>query len=347
MLPFPQILLRAILLCVLLALLHSPVEASNERSGVLTAMASIIRDNIYNPDMASIYVDAIESIRSDSSIMEIEDDEAFALSVHRALQAARPDGHLGLYGPERSRRILGYHDDAPHDSEEMHSNALPFSIVPMEAEGASIALIQIEEFTSDESVARTFNRAFSDIPDGTAFIFDLRGNRGGDAMHFRILAACLFRRPTAVHGIRWRRGDEFESVERFSEPDQACQHHFDAPLYVLIDAGTASTAELMPFILQARSRATIVGEATYGASHPAEFFELPYGYGLMVPIGMAFDPVTQADWEGSGVIPDIPASGDQALEAALEHFNSLQLCARLTSVMPIGYVCETALISSR
>ncbi|MEN0652672.1 MULTISPECIES: S41 family peptidase [Hyphobacterium] len=342
MLPFLEISLRVILLCVPLALLHAPVEASDDRGDVLAEMASVIRDNIYNPDLTSIYVDAIESMRSDSSIMGIDDDEAFALSVHRVLQAALPDGHLGVYGPERTRRILGDHDDIPHNSEEVHSNALPFSIVPLEAEGAPIALIRIEEFTSDESIAQTFNRTFSEIPDGTAFIFDLRGNRGGDAMHFRILAACLLEHPTAVHGIRWRHGDEFETIERHSEPDPACQHHFDAPLYVLTDARTASTAELMPFILQARSRATIVGEATYGASHPAEFFELPHGYGLMVPIGMAFDPVTQADWEGSGVIPDISASGDQALEAAFEHFNSLHLCARVTSVMPSGYVCETA-----
>lgn len=334
-------------MCIPLAILQSPVEASDEHSDVLTEMDSIIRENIYSPKVTSIYVDAIEAMRSDSSIMEIDDDEAFALSVHRALQAALSDGHLGVYGPERTRRILGDHDDLPHDSEEMHSNALPFSIVPLEAEGASIALIRIEEFTSDESLARAFNRTISEIPDGTAFIFDLRGNRGGDAMHFRILAACLFERTTAVHGIRWRRGDEFEFVERFSEPDQACQHHFDAPVYVLTNTGTASTAELMPFILQARSRATIVGEVTYGASHPAEFFELPHGYGLMLPIGMAFDPVTQADWEGSGVIPDISASGDQALEAAVEHFNSLQLCARVTSVMPVRYVCETAQTPSR
>ena len=347
MLPLPQISLRAILFCVSLILLPSPAKASDERSDVLTEMASIIRDNIYDPDLSSIYVDKIESMRSDSSIMEIDDDEAFALSVHRALQAALPDGHLGVYGPERTRRILGSSEDGPPDPEDVPSNTLPFSIVPLDAEGVSIALVRIEEFSSDERVARALNRALSEISDGTAFIFDLRGNRGGDAMYFRILAACLFDRPTAAHGIRWRRGDEFEAVEQFSEPDQACQHHFDAPLYVLTDAGTASTAEMMPFILQKRSRATIVGEATYGASHPAEFFELPYGYGLMVPIGMAFDPVTGADWEGTGVTPDISVAGEQALVVALDHFNSLQVCARVTSVMPIGYVCETAQSSPR
>lgn len=328
----------ASLLNALLVLTHSPAEASDDRQDVLLEMASIIRDNIYDPNLASVYADEIEAISSDISTMYHADDEAFALLVHRALQAVLPDGHLGVYGPERTSQILGHHAE----DEEEHSNSPSFFIEPLEIEGFPISLVRMEQFSSDESVVRDFNRALSEIADGTAFIFDLRGNRGGDAMHFRILAACLFERPTAVHGIRWRRGGEFETIERHSEPDPACQHHFDAPLYVLTDARTASTAELMPFILQARSRATIIGEATYGASHPAEFFELPYGYGLMVPIGTAFDPVTGTDWEGTGVNPDIPATGDQALEVALEHFRSISVCTRLAGEMPDGVLCEMA-----
>lgn len=326
-------------LSVLLALTHSSVEAADDRQDVLSEMASIIRDNIYDPDLASVYVDEIEVIRSDVSTMQTADDEAFALLVHRALQAVLPDGHLGVYGPERTRQILGHHTE---DAEEEHSDSPSFSIETLEVEGSPISIVQMEQFSSDEGVVRDFNRALSELTDGMAFIFDLRGNRGGDAMHFRILAACLFEHPTAVHGIRWRRGDEFETIERHSVPDPACQHHFDAPLYVLTDAETASTAELMPFILQARSRGAIIGEATYGASHPAEFFELPHGYGLMVPIGTAFDPVTGSDWEGTGVVPDISATGDEALEVALDHFRSISMCARLADEMPDGFVCELA-----
>lgn len=312
------------------------------RRALLQEMADTIDANIFEPARAPAYREALEMLAQDDRALAIADDEAFALAVHRVLQAVLPDGHLGAYGPARTARILG-HDMHEETSTDTHHDEASFSLEMMVRSDRPIALVRIADFPSDPDAALGLNAALAALPSDTALIFDLRGNRGGDALYFRILAGCLISHATPVHGIDWRRGGGFETVERVSEPDHACARLFTVPAYVLTDHETASTAELMPFILQARERAIVVGEPTYGASHPAEFFELSGGYGMMVPIGRAFDPVTGADWEGTGVIPDLPVPGDRALEVALSHLEGAMICREMAAVLPPNYDCEPEL----
>jgi len=90
------------------------------------------------------------------------------------------------------------------------------------------------------------------------------------------------------------------------------------PVYVLTSKRTFSAAENFAYDLQALKRVVVVGEPSGGGAHPNEVKKLTPHFAMSIAIGRSINPITNADWEGSGVIPDVPVPADRALEKALE-----------------------------
>lgn len=63
-------------------------------------------------------------------------------------------------------------------------------------------------------------------------------------------------------------------------------------------------------------RATIIGEVTGGGAHPGGFHDLGSNFRVFIPNGRAINPITQTNWEGTGVTPDIVVSKDEAYNVA-------------------------------
>ena len=102
------------------------------------------------------------------------------------------------------------------------------------------------------------------------------------------------------------------------------------PVVVLVDRGTASSAEIVTGALHDRHRAEIVGTNTYGKGVFQEIRELPNGGALDLTVGQYFLPDGEniggrGVAEGRGIVPDVHASDnpdtprrDEALDAALK-----------------------------
>ncbi len=100
------------------------------------------------------------------------------------------------------------------------------------------------------------------------------------------------------------------------------------PVVVLVDRGTASSAEIVTGALQDRHRATVVGTNTFGKGVFQEIRELPNGGALDLTVGQYFLPSGRnlgggGVREGDGIAPDVRARDDlrtrrdEALDAAL------------------------------
>lgn len=63
-------------------------------------------------------------------------------------------------------------------------------------------------------------------------------------------------------------------------------------------------------------RATLIGETTGGGANPGQFQPLNDHFGVFIPTGRAVNPVTQTNWEGTGVEPDVKVPAEQALKTA-------------------------------
>jgi hypothetical protein len=63
-------------------------------------------------------------------------------------------------------------------------------------------------------------------------------------------------------------------------------------------------------------RATIVGETTGGGAHPVSGQRIDDRFAIGVPFARAINPITQTNWEGTGVEPDVKVAAPDALTTA-------------------------------
>jgi hypothetical protein len=102
----------------------------------------------------------------------------------------------------------------------------------------------------------------------------------------------------------------------WTDPKHADGLTLTMPVYILTSKRTFSGAEDFTYGMQSLKRATIVGDTTGGGAHPTNAVPVTLGFVASIPFARSLNPYTHTDWEGTGVIPDIPVASDQALEAA-------------------------------
>ena len=62
-----------------------------------------------------------------------------------------------------------------------------------------------------------------------------------------------------------------------------------------------------------------MGEASGGGAHPFKYLPVHPHFVLWSVTAKSVNPVTGTNWQGIGVVPDIPVPATEALEAALDH----------------------------
>jgi carboxyl-terminal processing protease len=154
-----------------------------------------------------------------------------------------------------------------------------------------------------------------------ALILDLRGN-GGGLISQAINVASAF----LAHG-------EIMSAEERGRPRRVYTADGDAiapkiPLVVLVDHGTASSAEIVTAALQDHDRAKVVGTNTYGKGVFQSTERLNNGGALDLTIGQFFTPDGHnlgggGARQGAGITPNIyapdnPATPDEGALAVAE-----------------------------
>jgi C-terminal processing protease CtpA/Prc len=147
-----------------------------------------------------------------------------------------------------------------------------------------------------------------------AIIFDLRQNGGGDPKMVDFVVSYLFDKPTHVNDLYYRKGNE--TTQYWTLPYVSGSRLSTQPVYVLTSKRTFSGGEEFCYDLKSLRRATLVGETTGGGAHPVSGHRIDDHFSIGVPEGRPINPITQKDWEGTGVTPDVPVSSEDALTKA-------------------------------
>ena len=148
-----------------------------------------------------------------------------------------------------------------------------------------------------------------------ALLLDLRANRGGDPRTVALICGYLLAEDSLL--VTMQKRDPAEIRQSWS-PAWVPGPRFGAtkPLYVLVSAITFSGAEELAYDLQQLRKSPVVGERTRGGAHPCESFRVHPHLELTVPTARAIGSSTGANWEGTGVTPDIPVPAADALDTA-------------------------------
>ena len=111
---------------------------------------------------------------------------------------------------------------------------------------------------------------------------------------------------------------DYDLTQVWTSPYVPGARYLDKSVYILTSERTFSAAEEFTYDLQALKRATIVGGTTSGQAHATFEARIDDHFEILLPTGKTLNPVTGADWEGTGVVPDVKVPADEALAAALK-----------------------------
>jgi hypothetical protein len=92
----------------------------------------------------------------------------------------------------------------------------------------------------------------------------------------------------------------------------------DPGTVTLVSERTFSSGEALAYHLQSQGRGRLVGQRTPGAADHITPVRVSGHVRAFLPEARVRDAVTETNWEGTGVVPDIPCEPADALEAAIE-----------------------------
>lgn len=149
-------------------------------------------------------------------------------------------------------------------------------------------------------------------------VLDLRGNRGG-LLEPAVAVASRFLRAGDV--VLRQMGRVDQRVYRAEETGDLTTR-----LVVLVDADTASAAEIVAGALQDNDRALLVGEQTFGKGSVQEIYDLSDGSSLHVTAAIWLTP-DRHRIEKNGLMPDVAITSgggteDEPLEKAVGYLES-------------------------
>ncbi|HEX5575364.1 MAG TPA: S41 family peptidase, partial [Gemmatimonadales bacterium] len=299
------------------------IDAST-RTRVIQGVLRRIEEGYIFPDKAKEMAQAVQRRAGRGEYDSIVSARAFAERLTGDLRAVSHDRHL-----EVAYIAKGVRDEVP-DAEPtvaekreraVYARRTNWGFERVERLSGNVGYLEIRSFDYDpEGVDSTLSAAMDFLANTDALIVDVRRNGGGEPLIVAAVCSYLMPPNTLINKFYWRpqnRWDEFRTKRVTGK-----YYGTIRPVYVLTSDGTFSGAEEFAYDIQTQKRGEVVGDTTGGGAHPGGMRRVTEQFGVWVPAGRAINPVTGKNWEGTGVIPDVPVAADEALRTA--HLRALK-----------------------
>ncbi len=277
-------------------------------AGVVDSLAFYLEEYYVIPEVGRMMADSLKEELKGGKFEKIRDGDSLLMAVNSLLQRISNDAHLRVSWLDPEETAIGGVDSV---SERMLAQwkAENFGFRQLDILDGNIGYLDLREFRDTTYASRTLAAVSGFLAHSEALIIDLRSCRGGRPEMVQLLASYLFSEPTLLSKT-YDRYDK-ASTEMWSLKSVAGTPLYDRPVVLLIGPRTASAGEGFASALMQLRRARAVGERTAGAGHMARMIDFPsLDIRLKLPTGAA---AGGQQIQGAGVVPDIPASGEEAL----------------------------------
>ena len=201
---------------------------------------------------------------------------------------------------DRAPRVVRVDADAPSPaSASAHPFDLAVETIPYGS--GSVAMVTIPDVYDD--LGELFARALTRVrtPALVGIVLDLRGN-GGGSTEGAIDTLGAFLPGARLFAMKNRRG----TIEMDSAPSPPPDERWGGPVATLVDAGTASAAEMLAGALAAYKRGPTIGAPTYGKGCAQEYLDDDAHAGLLRVTTLLFALPDGSPVQRTGLPPMIP-----------------------------------------
>jgi len=288
---------------------------SNSKKQVITSIINELDQGYVFPIKAVRAGQKLRSRQQQNDYQSINDGKEFAITLTKHLQQATGDKHLQV---EFSNEIIPLSTDTKaqkaREAFEMEMwRTHNFGIEKIERIKFNIGYLKLSAFGPVKEVGPLLASAMNLLNNTDSLIIDLRGNFGGNEQTVQLLASYLLNQRTHLLDMVKRKGNrtdqrwssDYVEGQRFGE---------EKDVYILIDKNSFSAAEDFSYTMKNLNRATLIGENSAGAANSGDMVRLDEHFNLFLPTARGISPITQTNWEGTGVTPDIKVPGEDALK---------------------------------
>jgi peptidase S41-like protein len=298
---------------------HGPAcgaENPGERRAAIERTAQLLESNYVYPDRGSKLGKLLRR-EARAAWVSAGTPGEFAKALTGKLRALSADGHFHVDFRMDGADATEEATFGAAEFEKFYGKGVNHGFEQVRRLDGNIGYLDLRVFAPPAMGADMAAAAMTLLAQSSALIIDLRRNGGGDGALGLFIAAYLLDGATPMSGTYDRPSDKHTpSMTPVWVPGRRFGAH--KPVYVLISKQTFSAAEAFAYDLQALKRVTVVGEPSGGGAHPFVYRRISDHYVLSLPEGRSINPITGADWEGVGVIPDVRVSADLALDEALK-----------------------------
>ena len=292
---------------------------SEIRTTVIQEIARLAGEKYVYPEMGEKIAAQLQAKLADGGYDDVTDRGELALQLTMDLRSISGDHHWSVaYDPEGSASHVDPENEA--DPERMAryvemARKTNYGFERVERLKGNVGYIDLRRLDPSEYGGETAVAAMNFVANCDALIIDLRQNCGGYPSMVQLIISYLYDpKPRLINAFYYRPTDDTQQFWTF--PHVPGKRRPDIPVYVLISRATGSAAEELAYDLKCMDRATLIGEATSGAAHPVTKEVVAEEFDVRLPYGRPINPITGADWEGTGVEPHFAVPAEEALKVA-------------------------------
>ncbi|MFT7589882.1 MAG: C-terminal processing protease CtpA/Prc [Limisphaerales bacterium] len=296
---------------------HATIDAEFKKASIDRLSEMMIERYVF-PEVAEQTAKHLKKKLKNGDFDEVTDLEAFAEMLTSSVQEINKDKHMRIRPiparqaeMETPERMI---DDAIAQLQDRREGVSGFKAVK-KLDG-NVGYLDIRYFASMQEGAAVADTYMKLLATSDAVIIDLRENGGGDPAMVQYLCSYFIRPGVHLNSLYFREGDvtnEFWTLNEIGGERMP-----DVPLFVLTSDYTFSGAEEFSYNMQTQKRAKLVGMTTGGGANPGGRMPINDLLFVFIPTGKAINPITGTNWEGTGVIPDVATSGEEAYDQAVK-----------------------------
>ncbi|NQT77982.1 MAG: S41 family peptidase [Bacteroidetes bacterium] len=292
---------------------------AQERSLVVDSIAKFMNEKYVFPDKGKEMGDLLLANLKEGKYDEITDPGEYAQKLSEDLLTVNNDRHIGvMFMPERIALIKKAREDENNNEleelEKRYNEFTNFNFKEIKILPGNVGYLKFNGFQDAINAGPTAVAAMNFLAHTDALIIDLTENGGGSPSLIQLITTYFFEDSEHLNSFYIREGDQTKQFwtlthvpgERMPETD----------LYVLTSSRTFSGAEEFTYNLKNMERAIIIGETTGGGAHPVAPHIINDNFIVRVPFGRAINPITNSNWEGTGIDPHVKTTKAMAMDVA-------------------------------
>lgn len=308
--------------------INSPLT-NDEKIRTIKSIGDIINDNYIFPDVSKKITLLLNDKLKNGEYDRITEPFEFAKKITEDIQSFNQDRHLRVfYEPKRiaeEDKVISTEDSIRFEQDyivSLKKNNYFFKEVKI-LEG-NIGYLEFRRFRDPDYGIETVVSAMGFLSNTDAIIIDLRNNGGGSPNMVQFICSYFFKDESVHLNSIYKRKQNI-TKQYWTLPYVPGKRMPHVPIYILTSNRTFSAAEEFSYNLQKLNRAVIIGETTGGGAHPGGRIKATDKYNVWTPTARSINPITNSNWEGIGVAPDINIPANEALiEAHLKALDSLK-----------------------